>query len=42
MAVMSWMGVMLKVCPKEAEASWEWFRGFSKTERDHQMLPDSP
>ena len=41
-AVMSWMGVMLKVCPKEAAASCERFSGLQNTSSLHQMLPLSP
>ena len=41
-AVIICSGVMLKVCPKEAAASWERFSGLQKTFLLHQMLPLSP
>ena len=41
-AVMSCMGVILKVCPKDAAASCERFSGLQNTSSLHQMLPLSP
>ena len=41
-AVMSCSGVMLKVCPKLAAASWLRFSGLQNTSSLHQMLPLSP
>ena len=41
-AVISCSGVMVKVWPKEAAASWERLRGEQKVFRLHQMLPLSP
>jgi hypothetical protein len=41
-AVMSCRGVMVKVCPKEAAASWDRFFFEQKVFLLHQMLPLSP